>query len=1045
MPRFKKVFKKYERGILLGLVILLLATFSITGAARCEGPGGGQSLEMGGTFKVSPSERTEIDDDEFDRMIREYDLFRAAMPVPSAEFPAYTFGMGPQERIPAGWMHQLLLSAAEHAGYEAGERQVTSAIEDLVGFVLMVNARLPFNDVNYQQYLHDNYRSSPATFRQRMREVVLKDQFVYPLVTSARYTVTYPEAYEAWKASRERVDLRYVALPAAPFADLVRNDEETRRTIATQLDLARDTGSVAGTVHRVHERVEQVHKETGAWPKSLDDLQGFKVIPDAWGTPLRYQVDGDAIDLRSAGPDKLFDTDDDITVETQRLLDTHGALHTVAEKLVQRHKSAGAWPKALAELLEADASGRLPGLANLVKDGWGHELAYALPEDEGAVPTLSSLGADGEPGGGDDLVLVLAGDAVHVSPLGALAARLTPTVMDAWGHAFHLSVKAAQPTVAWNLVSDGADGKTGTDDDLSTGNAGEIRTFFGPIRSSFVEPARREFETLFVHLPLVTDAALAKLWEKYADQRPTDEEELYRYWRSYKGDQFFYRAENPGDPDTGHGADIVKQVAPEAVAVLVPSKDIFPAQLSKPDAPPKKDDEAKDDEAKDDEAKDETKKDDEAKTDDGAEDDGAEDDARTYREKGWREIVIRERFLENVLNHLLQRVRESAQAVKEAKAKVAAWEGERAARDAEIEAWDEKYAADPTKAPAPRPEAVSTEAPAVPEALTFTSLLQGELSDLIASGDDKTPPAIQYWKTPQAMTREEYEANENFGSGLQFELNRLKEDGEYNGIPAQLHRRITKVLVRRTGFTPQRQQEFEDVADKVFARFVEKRQMDRAVAELGKLQTAVGEAEGKLAEGADDAARAQAFDDAFAAWSQGVPAEAIVETTGMFIGSNPPPARETDDTTAAADKARIERRNFVWRGGYEAVRPTGQDAEGKGVALGAFGNRVLPDPVIEGETADEARGTGHAYLVRVAAQAFPTKEEFSPRRYLEHISTKVLGERQRSRSADAARGSFLAALDHYYNDTNWMQTTFDLLTEKSLGVFSEKGRKGGGR
>ena len=58
-------------------------------------------------------------------------------------------------------------------------------------------------------------------------------------------------------------------------------------------------------------------------PSSLDDLvqeteSGYSYLSedtvpeDPWGTPYEYRVDGNKYSIRSAGPDKMPDTDDDI-------------------------------------------------------------------------------------------------------------------------------------------------------------------------------------------------------------------------------------------------------------------------------------------------------------------------------------------------------------------------------------------------------------------------------------------------------------------------------------------------------------------------------------------------------------------------------------------------------------------------------------------------------------------------------------------------------------------------------------------------------------
>lgn len=47
-----------------------------------------------------------------------------------------------------------------------------------------------------------------------------------------------------------------------------------------------------------------------------DGIEGNKLVvekKDGWGTELRYEVEGDSYLIRSAGPDKQFDTSDDLT------------------------------------------------------------------------------------------------------------------------------------------------------------------------------------------------------------------------------------------------------------------------------------------------------------------------------------------------------------------------------------------------------------------------------------------------------------------------------------------------------------------------------------------------------------------------------------------------------------------------------------------------------------------------------------------------------------------------------------------------------------
>lgn len=1011
MSKVRKVYKKYERWVLLGLVILLLATFSITGATSCEDSGPRSVHNLGGTFLVAPGERAEISDEEFDADTVRWTALQNTLRVPSREFGREVLGSGGRNRFRRAWRHIIPYRAGLEAGYRAGPRQVSTAVEDLVGLAFMISgSRLPYSDVNFKKFLAENYSGSETRFREGIAEIVVKDQFLYPLVQSARYQVAYPEAYEAWKHERERVDLQSIALPAAPFADEVRSSEQTRLRIGELVLGMNRMVSTAASVRRVNAKVEAVKEQAGSYPAALKDIPNFNPAKDSWGTELRYTVEGDTFDVRSAGPDETFDTDDDITIETQRQIETHANLFDLGSKLRSRFTATKAWPKTIDELKEGAEEGQLPLLTDDVLDGWEQPFVYTPGAGADAAPTLASSGPDGQAGTADDLSVTLDAEHVHVGPGPALAVFATAERSDAWGNPMRIALARASPPV-WAVSSAGPDGDLAAEDDnVTTGNDRELRSFYEGVKADHVEEPKREFETLFVHLPLVTDAAMKRLWEAYPQHRPTSETDLFEAWRAYRGD-VFYKAENPADPEKGHGAQHARDIAPEATVTLVPSKDIFPADLSKA----AKDDDPKDEDPKDDEPKDEDPKDDEPKDDEPKDDDPDADDRKTFTEKGWREILIRQQFFERLLNDILTRVRENQAAIKKAERQLASWERRKAA--------------------APKPDEFNEDKPEVPSPITFESVLKDELGELVASGEELTPPAIQYWKTPKPMTRAEYEANPNFGTGLQYELNRLAADGDYNSVPAQLATRLTKVLVRRLAYTPERQKPFEEVKDAIFDGWVESQQMQRASDHLKALQKKIEAAEKEAGEDASDEAKAKAADDAIAAWAKEVGVEPVIERTGVFIGSEPPPAVELTDAMDADTKAAAARRNFLWRQGYASVKPLGAEGEAKGAAAGTFGRIVLTDPVKDDE------GTGHAYLVRVAERTFPSKHEFSPRRYTQYLNQAVFGDR-RSMMAGLSKsnGRYLQALARWFDDMAWLEKTFQLSTNKPLSEHDIKGR-----
>jgi hypothetical protein len=68
--------------------------------------------------------------------------------------------------------------------------------------------------------------------------------------------------------------------------------------------------------------IEQYHAENGTYP---DGVEGNKLVlgkKDAWGTELRYDSQDKSYVIRSAGPDKQFDTTDDVTSEQPMQTDT---------------------------------------------------------------------------------------------------------------------------------------------------------------------------------------------------------------------------------------------------------------------------------------------------------------------------------------------------------------------------------------------------------------------------------------------------------------------------------------------------------------------------------------------------------------------------------------------------------------------------------------------------------------------------------------------------------------------------------------------------
>ena len=67
------------------------------------------------------------------------------------------------------------------------------------------------------------------------------------------------------------------------------------------------------TIAQAHAAIEESRGEDGALPSDEEGNQLIEEFEDAWGNPLRYELQGeDRYIIRSAGPDGEFGTADDI-------------------------------------------------------------------------------------------------------------------------------------------------------------------------------------------------------------------------------------------------------------------------------------------------------------------------------------------------------------------------------------------------------------------------------------------------------------------------------------------------------------------------------------------------------------------------------------------------------------------------------------------------------------------------------------------------------------------------------------------------------------
>jgi hypothetical protein len=63
-------------------------------------------------------------------------------------------------------------------------------------------------------------------------------------------------------------------------------------------------------------------RRTGSLPRTLDELveeSGMQIRNDSWGIPFRYTPGTTDFELRSAGPDRVFGSRDDLLATVSRI------------------------------------------------------------------------------------------------------------------------------------------------------------------------------------------------------------------------------------------------------------------------------------------------------------------------------------------------------------------------------------------------------------------------------------------------------------------------------------------------------------------------------------------------------------------------------------------------------------------------------------------------------------------------------------------------------------------------------------------------------
>ena len=1004
-----KQVKQYERWVLIGIVVLLLATFSVAGASRgCSRGTPGRDQDLGGKFEVAPGVTRKISHEEFVAVFRRYEALHARYLGPSIRFAGEMLDDRSQRGLLGTWIHIAQVEAAKEAGYRVSDEEVRDTVRELVS--RWAGRGGGFTPERYEQVLEVISRGSRAPvgradFELTVREVLLKDKFLGDLVATDRYAVDRKEAFDAWKASRERVDLIAASLPGAAFVDVVRPEEQTRSAISTQVAALQKAMDAVRDVRRHNATLTAWREKHGAWPADEADFLakepgkalGVKLPNDPFGAPYVYAKTGDTGVITSVGPDGKAGTADDVRPEAAKLVDSLATLRRVGEAMRTWYRETGGWPEAIADLTKAppakDGKPAIPApLIEVPKDAWGTELAWDKP-----AGALRSAGPDAKAGTDDDLTAKPTADAVIVPMPAAFAPYLAADAMnDAWNRP--LAVRFS--TGRFEASSAGADGVEGNDDDVRDANATDVEAFFVSVRRDFAIPRKREFEAVHVVPSLVSDELFAKAWAKLPQFRPTESDawetflsQLSTGYRVTDGEGADAPEVDPKDPLKGYGADLRRQLIEQKVVPAgtvgwpVPAPETFGDQKAPPPSNTA-----------------------------GMPDPGVNKLYKTYLDRGWRYVALRDQFFAKLLDAMLKTARD---------------------REAEHQAWlaGGSKGVGPDRAPT-----------------TFAAQLAA-WQDLQPGEADRAAGAqfLTLYTTPGPLERQAIENLPVLGyPALSSYLDPLK-DGDYDVTPKTLFGGPALVAVRSVKRHNERDAELAEVRSKpeFWDRYLEARALDRAARELDKIRTALlpppTDPKAPPTGAADGAAKVKAFEDAVNAAAAARKLPVVLDRTGPFVGATSLGQRAPKAPASAsqAEKDALARRAYIRGMGYSAVRPTEgtKSTDGsKSTEVGTVGRFVLRDTPRIGVDAP----TKAAYLVVVAGQSDPGPEEFHGKAFVEWVRQEAYDdtpEWQQSRNARTAdrKGRVLRLLYGLYDDWQRVKADYKIVTNEDLLVPKDAG------
>jgi len=219
MAKMRALIERYEKWLMIGLVVFLCVIFTATGDIQDAFMGGDQPVvganDVVGSFYVVPDKKVEITNARYAQARLALRVFQDVRRGPSAE----------DVPVLDVWSHLILSEAARHEGIYTSDR-------DLVDTMKTINiglAQLMAQPDAYGEWVKTRYRISKRQFEEAFREAwtALRVRELYIDSYSLAPPATRTELVERYApGSFEYVDASWASLDAARFSDAVEKEFE---------------------------------------------------------------------------------------------------------------------------------------------------------------------------------------------------------------------------------------------------------------------------------------------------------------------------------------------------------------------------------------------------------------------------------------------------------------------------------------------------------------------------------------------------------------------------------------------------------------------------------------------------------------------------------------------------------------------------------------------------------------------------------------------------------------------------------------------------